>query len=87
MSDILKQIEDTNDILTNRIIDIIRDEKDLFIKLGLSESVLKIKKSTSNLIRKQISNPANRKTIDLILKYVITGNLIKDDEIPLIKHV
>ncbi|MBK5208741.1 MAG: hypothetical protein JJE44_04455 [Flavobacteriaceae bacterium] len=69
MSDLLKHIEGTNKVLTNNIIDIIRDDKDWLIDLGISESELKNKESSSNLIRKKISIPANWKSIDLLLQY------------------
>tara|TARA_B110000046_G_C12817756_1_gene324033 strand:+ start:172 stop:684 length:513 start_codon:yes stop_codon:yes gene_type:complete len=87
MCDLLNYIKETNKEFTNKIINFIKDDKDWLIAIGISESQLTNKKLIPDLIGKKISNPANKTSIDLLLKYVITEYLYDDDEIPLIKHV
>ena len=89
MSNLLKYIEDTNKVFTNKIIEIIRDDENWLHDLGISEYELKNSISIPNLIRNKISVQTNSKTIDLLLKYVISEYLINedDDEIALIKHM
>jgi hypothetical protein len=87
MSNLLKHIEDTNKSFINQIINAIKDDNDWLINLGISERELSKDVLIQDFIIKYVSNPENFKTIDLLLKYVITDFLEYDDHIPLIKHV
>jgi hypothetical protein len=87
MSNLLRHIEDTNKAFINEIINAIKDDNDWLINLGISESELNKNILIPDFISKYLSNPENLKTIDLLLKYVITDFLDDDDHIPLIKHV
>ena len=86
MSKLLEYIEDINQVFIKKIIDNVRVDKEWLVNLGISESELDKKNLIPSLISKQISNPANKVSIDLLLKYVISEYLYDDDELPLIKH-
>jgi hypothetical protein len=87
MSDLLMHLEIQNKEFVNKIIAIVKDDKKWLTKIGISKSEAENKKSVPNLIEQQISIPANRKSIDLLLRFLISEYLIDDDKIPLIKHV
>jgi hypothetical protein len=76
-----------NELFTNKIIEIIKDDVYWLGKLGVKKADIKIDESISEIIKTKLSNPANKESIDLILKYVIGDYLMEDDELPLIKHV
>jgi hypothetical protein len=87
MSKLLRHIEETNKAFLNEIINAIKDDNDWLINLGISESELNNNIFITDFISKYLSTPENIKTIDLLLKYVITDFLYDDDNITLIKHV
>ncbi len=87
MNNLLRHIEDTNKAFINEIINAIKDDKDWLINLGITECELNKNILIPDFISKHLSNPENFKTIDLLLKYVITDFLDENDNIPLIKHV
>lgn len=86
MSNLLRHIEVTNKEFINKIINAIENDNDWLNNLGLSESELNKNILIPDFISKYLSNPENLKTIDLLLKYVITDFLQDDDHIPLIRH-
>lgn len=87
MSNLLRHKEVTNNAFTNKIINAIKDDKDWLFSIGISENELNKKEIIPDFIKNHITNPENIKTIDLLLKYVLTDCLNDDDSIPLIKHL
>jgi hypothetical protein len=87
MSNLLRHIKDTNKAFINEIINAIKDDNDWLVNLGISDAELNKNELITDLISKYLYNTENLKTIDLLLRYVITDFLDDDDHIPLIKHV
>ena len=87
MSKILNHIKEINNTFLDKIINVIKDDNEWLIKLCISESELHKRKLITDLISKYLSNPENLKTIDMLLRYVISDFLDDDDHLPLIKHV
>ena len=76
-------ISTSNDLFTNEIIEIIKDDVYWLGKLGIKEADIKIDQSISEIIKTKLSDPENKESIDLILKYVIGNHLLDDYEIPI----
>ena len=87
-------ITKSNDLFTNKIIEIIKDDAYWLGELGIQEADIKIDKSISEIIKTKLSDPENKEAIDMVLKHVIGNHLLdyddenddsNDDEIPIVK--
>ena len=87
MNGLLDYIENNNEVFIDIIIDILKDDKDLLIEIGVSESETKQKKIIPSLIREIITNPENKESIDELIKLLITDYDLGDyEKVPLIIH-